>query len=115
MRFTFLFSGIVQGAWLLVDAYQLFLHVPDRFSQDELWDRTLARLGVAAESMAPVFLALGLLWLFTTIAVASGWSRLRPLATALAIGTLWYAIPGTLISLIHLFAIRTLGAPVDQE
>jgi hypothetical protein len=115
MRYTFLFSGLLQGIWLLIDAFQLYRRVQDRFSQDELWDRALTRLGIQPESMAPLFFVLGVLWLFSTFANASGKTRMRPFAKALAIGTLWYAIPGTVLSVLHLASIRTLPATQERD
>lgn len=108
MRLTFLFSGFLEGIWMLIDGFQLMRASPNRFSNDELWNRLVRGAGIDPAGLGPLLLALGILWLLVTISVATNVRRARLAAVILGCASLWYAIPGTILALINLFALSTL-------
>jgi len=110
MRWTFIFAGVIEGIWMLIDALQLLRRSPGRFSSDELWSRTAVRLGLDPVNLVPVFLVLGILWIAVTVGIATRRLRDRRIAVILACVSLWYAIPGTVLALIFLFALWTIRA-----
>ena len=73
------------------------------------WARVVAGAGVPPEStgMKATFVVLGALWLVLSagIAVDSPWAWAAGLV--LAVATLWYLVPGTLISLLVLGLLLT--------
>jgi hypothetical protein len=108
MRWTMIFSGLVQGIWMLVDAFQLLRHSPSRFSSGEVWDRLVHSIGLDPYRMGPLLLVLGILWLLVTVALALGRARAYRSAIVIACASLWYALPGTIVALIFLFALSTM-------
>jgi hypothetical protein len=73
------------------------------------WARVVSAVGIPPESIGVkvVFVVLGTLWLVTGVGVAvqAGWAWL--LGLVLAVGTLWYLVPGTVISLLVLVLLLT--------
>jgi hypothetical protein len=108
MRWTLIFSGLVQGIWMLVDAFQLMRRSATRFSSGEVWERLVQSIGLDPAQMGPVLLALGILWLLVTLALASGMRRAYRPAIVIACASLWYALPGTIVAVIFLFALSTM-------
>src|SRR5215217_6792065 len=73
------------------------------------WSRAVAAIGIPPEStgMKAVFVALGLLWLALAAALALGGSWAWPVGIVLAVGTLWYLVPGTVLSVLVLVLLLT--------
>lgn len=115
MRWTLIFSGLVQGIWMLVDAFQLLRRSPTRFSSGELWERMIRSLGIDPLAMGPVLLGFGVLWIFVTMALASGMRRAYRPAIVLACASLWYALPGTIVAAIFLFALSTMRSRLQAR
>ena len=64
---------------------------------------------MAGEStgMKLAFVALGILWLGLGLAVALSADRAWVLGVTLAVGTLWYLVPGTVVSVVVLVLLLT--------
>jgi hypothetical protein len=73
------------------------------------WARLVSLVGVAPESTAMklVFVVLGLLWVGLGLAVAVGADPAWTLGLVLAVGTLWYLVPGTVLSLLVIGLLLT--------
>ena len=69
----------------------------------------MSALGLAPEStvVKAVFVAYGVLWLVLAIGLVlhAGWAW--PLGVVMAVGTLWYLVPGTVLSLLVLGLLLT--------
>jgi hypothetical protein len=115
MRWTVVFSGLVQAIWMLVDAFQLLRRSPNRYSSGEVWDRLVRAIGLDPIQVGPVLLVFGILWLLITLALASGRRRAYKPAIVLACASLWYALPGTIVAVIFLFALSTMRARLQAE
>lgn len=76
------------------------------------WARIVRAVGIPPESagMKTAFVVLGAAWLVTALglAVGAGWARW--LGIALAVATLWYLVPGTVISVVLLLLLLFAGA-----
>ena len=66
------------------------------------WSKIIEGIGINPFSIGPFFIALGLLWFISSIAVVTEmpWGWLALLSTSIA--TLWYIKVGTVISIITL-------------
>jgi hypothetical protein len=115
MRWTLVFSGAIQGIWMLIDAFQLLRRVPDRFSTGEVWDRMVHKVGFDPFYVGPVLLVLGILWLLVTIALGTGRRRAYRPAIVIACASLWYALPGTVVAAIFLFALSTMRGRLQAQ
>ncbi len=115
MRWTLIFSGLVQGIWMLVDAFQLMRRSTARLSSGEVWDRLIQSIGLDPLHMGPVLLVLGILWLLVTLALASGMGRAYRPAIVIACASLWYALPGTIVAVIFLFALSTMRGRLQAQ
>ncbi len=115
MRWTFLFSGVLEGIWMIVDGFQLLLDSPRRFSSGETWNHLVVRVGLDPLQLGPLFLVLGVIWILVTMSVVTGMRRARTFAVILACASLWYAVPGTVLALINLFALKTLRDSAQAE
>jgi hypothetical protein len=73
------------------------------------WARVVSGVGIAPEStaMKAGFVLLGVLWLGLALGLATGASWAWPAGIALAVGTLWYLVPGTVLSVIVLVLLLT--------
>lgn len=115
MRWTMIFSGLVQGIWMLIDAFQLIRRSADRFSSGEAWERLARWAGIEPYALGPVLLVLGSLWLLVTIALASGMRRAVRPAIVIACLSLWYALPGTVVTVVFLFALSTMRSRLQPK
>ena len=73
------------------------------------WARLVSVVGIRPEStsMKLVFVVLGLLWLGSGLGVAAGAGWAWVAGVVLAVATLWYLVPGTLVSLAVLTLLLT--------
>ena len=104
---------VVQGGYMLVDGARAL--VTGRYitpaggeHAGELgpWARLVTAVSVPPESigMRVAFVVLGVLWLLLAggLALQAGWAW--PFGLVLGVGTLWYLVPGTVLSLVLLLA-----------
>ena len=75
------------------------------------WADVVSRVGIPPESlgMKIAFVVLGMLWLALAALVTAQAPVAWPLGLALAVGTLWYLVPGTVISLLVAVLLLTPG------
>jgi len=73
------------------------------------WARLVDAVGVPAEStgMKVAFVVLGLLWLGLALGMATGSPWAWAAGLALAVCTLWYLVPGTVISVAVILLLLT--------
>jgi hypothetical protein len=76
------------------------------------WARLVRAVGIAPEStgMKVAFVVLGVAWLVAGVGLTLGAGWARWMGVVLAVATLWYLVPGTVISLLLLLLL--LFAPV---
>ena len=101
----------VQGGYMVVDGVRA-LAVGSYFTPRSgkhagklgPWARVVSAVGIRPEStgMKVGFVVLGVLWLALAAGWAAGAGWARPAGIVLAIGTLWYLVPGTVISVLVL-------------
>lgn len=106
---------MLQGGFMALDGVRALLTgryiTPGGDRADELgpWSRLVSALGLAPEStvVKAVFVAYGVLWLVLAIGLVlhAGWAW--PLGVVMAVGTLWYLVPGTVLSLLVLGLLLT--------
>ena len=109
---------LLQGGYMLLDGCRALVvgtyitpSAGDHAGQLGPWARLVDAVGMEPESTAMklVFVVLGVLWLGLGLAVArradSSWAG----AIALAVGTLWYLVPGTVISVTVLVVMLIPG------
>jgi len=111
--------AIINGGYLVIDAIRRFI-VGDFFrigGQLGPWAVLVGAAGIDPLSMGPVFLVIGV----AQVAAASLLLLRRPwgdmLVLALAVGTLWYLLFGTVSSMIQIALIvasRRERVPIDQ-
>ncbi|WP_448624658.1 hypothetical protein [Geodermatophilus sp. URMC 64] len=106
----------LQGGYLLLDGVRALVvgsYITPRSGEHagELgpWARLVAAVGIPPEStgMKLAFAVLGLLWLVLALGVVLGASWAWVLGLALAVATLWYLVPGTVLSLLVLVLLLT--------
>ncbi len=66
------------------------------------WARVASAVGIGVDSMAPVFVVVGALWLAGVLALLLNLRWARALVCALAVLTLGYPLFGTLLSIVVL-------------
>lgn len=73
------------------------------------WARLVRAVGIAPEStgMKVALVVLGLLWLGVAAGVALGAAWAWPSGLVVAVATLWYLVPGTVISVAVLVLLLT--------
>jgi hypothetical protein len=71
------------------------------------WARIVRAMGIEPEStgMKAAFVVLGSAWLAAAAALALDLGWARPLGVVLAVGTLWYLVPGTALSVAVLILL----------
>ncbi len=99
--------GALQGGYMLLDGARAlvvgsYITPGSGEHAGELgpWARLVAAVGIPPEStgMRAAFVVLGLLWLVVSVGVAAAAPWSWPAGLILAVATLWYLVPGTLIS-----------------
>ncbi|MCE7009612.1 hypothetical protein LWC34_43410 [Kibdelosporangium philippinense] len=102
---------VVQGSYMLIDGTRALVtgsyitpSSGDHTGQLGPWARLVARVGINPESvgMKSTFVVLGLAWLAAAVGLAfeATWSWTAALIVAIA--SVWYLVPGTVISVITL-------------
>ena len=116
LRWVTVVLCVVQGGYMVVDGARALLvgsYLTPRSGEHagELgpWARIVAAVGIRPEStgMKIAFVDLGGLWLVVAagLALGEGWARIAGIAVA--VGTLWYLVPGTVISVVVLVLLLT--------
>ena len=115
LRWVAVVLCVLQGGFMALDGVRALLTgryiTPggDRAGELGPWSRLVSALGLAPESavVKAVFVGYGVLWLVLAIGLAlhAGWAW--PLGLVLAVGTLWYLVPGTVLSLVVLGLLLT--------
>ena len=104
----------VQGGYMLFDGVRAFvvgsyLTPSSGEHAGELgpWARVVRAVGIPPESsgMKAAFVVLGAAYLVASAAWAAGAGWARGLALVLAVSTLWYLVPGTMISVAVLVLV----------
>src|SRR6266851_8195865 len=95
--------SFVLGAWLVFDSARKL--VTGYYTGEQTiglgpWAIIVSAIGVRPADMALPFLFLGVLWIVNGIIVLLGSSTRYERAIAISIVTLFYAIPGTIVSII---------------
>jgi len=78
------------------------------------WARLLSAVGIAPEATGTkaAFVVLGVLWLVVAAGVAAGAGWAWTAGLVLPVGTLWYLVPGTVLSVVVLLLL--LSPPVRR-
>ena len=104
----------VQGGYMLFDGVRAFVvgsyltpGSGEHAGQLGPWARIVRAVGIPPEStaMKTAFVVLGTAFLVASVAWALGAGWARWLALVLAVGTLWYLVPGTVISVAVLVLV----------
>src|SRR5712691_11941168 len=95
--------SFILGAWLVFDGARKL--VTGYFTGEQTiglgpWATLVSAIGIRPADMAFPFLFLGVLWMVNGAIVFLGSSTRYERAIAISIVTLFYAIPGTIISII---------------
>ncbi len=104
----------VQGGYMVFDGVRAFVVgsylTPARgehAGQLGPWARLVRAVGIEPEStaMKTAFVVLGAAWLIAAAGLAFDLGWARPLGVVLAVGTLWYLVPGTALSVAVLILL----------
>ena len=107
---------LLQGGYMLLDGGRALVvgtyitpSSGDYAGQLGPWARLVSLVGVDPESMwmKLMFVVLGVLWLCLGVAVSAGTTWSWAFGMTLAVGTLWYLVPGTVISVVVLVLLLT--------
>jgi len=111
LRWITVVACLVQGGYMAIDGVRALVvgsyitpRSGEHAGQVGPWARLLSAIGIAPEATGTkaAFVVLGVLWLAVAAGVATGESWAWPAGIVLAIGTLWYLVPGTLLSVVVL-------------
>ncbi len=95
--------ALLDGGWMVFDGFHA-IYAGRYFGPSEPgpWSDLVSRAGIDPYALGPLFVAMGLLWITGAGAVLSqrkwGWW----LTVALAIGSLWYLVIGTVVASVYL-------------
>ena len=95
--------GLVNGLWMLFDGIYVLLQ--GKYYGHETpgyWSIPLAALGIDPLQFGPVFVLIGIVWLFYVFAILTSLSWSLLLGILVSVATLWYIPFGTIISLVLL-------------
>ena len=95
--------SLILGAWLAFDSARKL--VTGYYTGEQTvglgpWATIVSAIGIRPADMAFPFLFLGVIWIVNGVIVLLGSSTRYERAIAISIVTLFYAIPGTIISII---------------
>lgn len=108
MRYVISALAVLQGGYMLIDGLRALVTgeyiTPSSGAyagQVGPWASVVRAVGLSPDmvAMKVVFIVLGLAWLVTAVGVAIPASWAWTATMILAVASLWYAIPGTVISL----------------
>jgi hypothetical protein len=116
LRWAVVVLSLVQGGFMAVDGTRALVvgsYITPRSGEHAgqlgPWTRLVRAVGIQPEStgMKLIFVVFGLAWLVTGAGVVlqAGWAW--PVGIALSLGTLWYLVPGTFVSLVVLVLLLT--------
>ena len=90
----------VDGARALVTGSYVTPRSGDHAGELGPWSRLVSAVGIPPEStgMKAVFVVFGAAWLAAAAGLAAGAGWATVLGVVLAVATLWYLVPGTVIS-----------------
>jgi hypothetical protein len=106
----------VQGGYMLFDGVRALVvgsystpGAGEHAGQLGPWSRVVRAVGIQPEStgMKLAFVVLGLAWVVLAVGVAVGATRAWVLGLVLAVATLWYLVPGTVLSVLVLVLLLT--------
>ena len=109
---------VLQGGYMAFDGVRALVvgsyvtpSSGDHAGQLGPWARIVSAVGMPPEStgMKAGFVLLGTAWLVCAAGLAAGAAWSRWLGVALAVGTLWYLVPGTVISVAVLVLLLVVG------
>jgi hypothetical protein len=98
---------LVQGGYMAFDGVRALVvgsyvtpRSGDHAGQLGPWARVVSAVGIPPEStgMKAAFVVLGVAWLVAATGLAAGVGWASVLGIVLAVATLWYLVPGTVIS-----------------
>jgi hypothetical protein len=110
--------GAIQGGYMLFDGIHKATTGTYFGGRVGPWAYVVSSIGISPDSMAPVFIIVGALWVASAIGLLLGFGWARALVAALAIITLAYPLFGTLLAiivLVLLFTGRSRFAAVEQK
>lgn len=105
LKYALLVIGILQGLFMLTDGIHVIMTGSYISGQVGPWAVIVRAVGVNVYGMGPVFLVLGSLWLFGSILLLVRPGKGLMLLAITATVTLFYAVFGTLLSIIALAII----------
>jgi uncharacterized membrane protein YphA (DoxX/SURF4 family) len=112
--------SLILGAWLVFDGIRKLLtgyYTGEQTIGLGPWATIVSLIGVRPADMAFPFLFLGILWIVNGVIVLLGANTRHERAIAISIVTLFYAIPGTIVSIITItlsLSERRLARPAKD-
>lgn len=112
--------SLILGAWLVFDGTRKLLtgyYTGEQTIGLGPWATIVSLIGVRPADMAFPFLFLGILWIVNGVIVLLGANTRHERAIAISIVTLFYAIPGTIVSIITItlsLSERRLARPAKD-
>jgi hypothetical protein len=112
--------SLILGAWLVFDGMRKLLtgfYTGEQTIGLGTWATIVSLIGVRPADMAFPFLFLGILWIVNGVIVLLGANTRHERAIAISIVTLFYAIPGTIVSIITItlsLSERRLARPAKD-
>ena len=112
--------SLILGAWLVFDGMRKLLtgfYTGEQTIGLGPWATIVSLIGVRPADMAFPFLFLGILWIVNGVIVLLGANTRHERAIAISIVTLFYAIPGTIVSIITItlsLSERRLARPAKD-
>ena len=110
LQITILFLAVLNGGWMIFDG----IHVIKKGkyfgpAKPGAWSKIISKCGLDPLSIGPLFIFLGLMWLFSSasLLLEFQWGYIALLITA--ISTLWYIKVGTIISIITICCLAFLN------
>jgi uncharacterized membrane protein YphA (DoxX/SURF4 family) len=112
--------SLILGAWLVFDGIRKLLtgfYTGEQTIGLGPWATIVSVIGVRPADMAFPFLFLGIVWIVNGVIVLLGANTRYERAIAISIVTLFYAIPGTIVSIITItlsLSERRLARPAKD-
>jgi hypothetical protein len=109
-------AALVQGSYMLFDGIHKMRTGTYFGKRIGPWSHVVSAVGISADSMGPVFVILGVLWIVALIVFQLGFAWSRSMLAILAIITLAYIPFGTLLSSLALLmlALTPRGEPGED-